>query len=144
MLSSCWPCFHTCWTGALSDSPVSLWLAVTGDRQCFRSVQPETVKPGVVTVYYFWWLITARFVFHGYSDGWLWQSYHLTKIPQYFNLCEPLKDITFLCGLRKIRKRKMFIWSISWFSTEKLRGFRWEMIDLKIWRIKEQSQRRVY
>lgn len=35
---------------------------------------------------------------------------------KYFNtstFCQHLKGITFLCGLRKIRKWKMFIWTMS-------------------------------
>lgn len=34
----------------LSDRAVSLWLAVTGDGWCFRSVLPETVRADMVRI----------------------------------------------------------------------------------------------
>lgn len=142
MLSSCQSCFHTCWIGSALWQPCLILIGSHRGQAMFQVSAAETVKAGMVTIYYFWWLITGRFVFHGYFDRWLWQSYRLTEILQYINLCQNLKDITFLSGLRKIRKQKMFIWSISWFPREKLRRFRREMTDLKILRIKTSPRER--
>lgn len=120
-----------------------LWrgcLALIGSylgRAMFQVSAAETEKADMVTIYYFWWLIIGRFVFHGCFDGCSLQSYHLSPNTSIF---QPLS--TSKIYYLSLWVKRLFIWSISWFPREKLWRFRREMTDLKIWKSKTRLQER--
>lgn len=142
MLNSCRSCFHFCWMGsALQQGCLALigshkghmMFQVSaaggcqgwhGDNLLFLMTNYREVCVSGV----FWWVAFSKL-----SPCW-----NILKLQP----LSILKNITFLCRLRKRRKWEMFIWSISWFPGEKLRRLRREITDLKIWSIKIRPRER--
>lgn len=110
MLCSSRSGFCGCWVSWALERDVFLWLAVTGDGDlvekgrgtCEVSAADCKCRHGGDLLF----LVTnyAEVCVPWVFDGWLSGAIVLLKYFHPSTLCQHLKDITFLCGSRKIRK----------------------------------------